>query len=109
MSSLLPYLAWQIYPILTYSACGIFNKPWERIEKLKERIYLKYLFRNKLEKAYFAHDAAYSYGKDLAKGTISEKILKDKAYKLLEIVNMMDIKDHDLLWSISFLIRNLDQ
>ena len=106
MSSLLPYLSWQIYSILTYSACGIFTKPWERIEKLKERINLKHLFRNKLEKAYFAHDAAYSYGKYLAKETISEKILKDKAYKLLEIVNMLDIKDHYLLWSISFLIRN---
>ena len=36
--------------------------------------------RNKLGKACFAHDAAYSDSKDLVKITISDKILKDRAY-----------------------------
>ena len=37
-----------------------------------------------MDKAYFGHDAAYSDSKDLAKRTQSDKVLKDKAY---EIVN----------------------
>ena len=41
----------------------------------------------------FAHDIAYSDSKNLAKRTISDKILKDRAYELLEIVDMMDIKE----------------
>ena len=32
--------------------------------------------------AYFAHDAAYSYSKDVAKRTVSVKILKDRAYEI---------------------------
>ena len=40
---------------------------------------LKYLYRNESDKACFAHDAAYSESKDLAKRTISDKILKDRA------------------------------
>ena len=35
---------------------------------------------SKLDKACFAHDAAYSDSKTLAKRTISDKILKDRAY-----------------------------
>ena len=37
---------------------------------------------NEVDKAYFAHDAAHVDTKDLAKRTISDKILKDKAYKI---------------------------
>ena len=33
-------------------------------------------------KACFAHDAAYSDSKDLTKGSISDKILKDRAYEI---------------------------
>ena len=43
---------------------------------------MKHFYRNKLNKAYFAHDVACSDNKDLAKGTISDKILKDRAYKI---------------------------
>ena len=42
---------------------------------------LKYLYRDELDKSCFAHDAAYSDSKDLAKRTISDKILKDRAYE----------------------------
>ena len=38
--------------------------------------------RNELDKARFAHDAAYSDSKDLAKRNISDNILKDRAYKI---------------------------
>ena len=43
---------------------------------------MKHLYRNKLDKACFIHDAAYSDSKDLAKRTISGKILKDRAYEI---------------------------
>ena len=45
---------------------------------LKETGSLKHLYRNDLFEACFAHDAVYE-SKDLAKRTISDKILKDKA------------------------------
>ena len=35
-----------------------------------------------MDKSRLAHDAAYSYSKDLAKITISDKILKDTAYEI---------------------------
>ena len=49
---------------------------------VKEFKNLKHLFRNELGKASFAHDAAYSDIKDSAKRTISDKILKDRAYEI---------------------------
>ena len=58
----------------------------ERIEKFRKTSNLKYLFRNELDKTYFAHDAAYSDSKDLAKRTISDKILKDKDYEIARIL-----------------------
>ena len=55
-----------------------------------------------------AHDAAYSEGKDLDKRTISDKILKDRAYEMQEFVDMMDVNGHSQGWSINFLIRKKD-
>ena len=40
------------------------------------------MYRNELGKACFAHDTAYSDSKDLAKRTISDKILKNSAYDI---------------------------
>ena len=40
------------------------------------------MYRNELDKAGFAHDAAYSDNDDLAKRTISDKILKDRGYEI---------------------------
>ena len=40
---------------------------------------LKHLYNNELHKACFAHDTTYPDSKDLAKRTISDKILKDRA------------------------------
>ena len=65
----------------TYSACGPFTKNCERTQKLREIGNLKHLYRNELDKACFAHDTAYSYSKNLAKRTISDKILKDRAHE----------------------------
>ena len=55
-----------------------------------------------------AHDAAYSEGKDLDKRTISDKILKDRAYEMQEFVDMMDVNGHSQGWSINVLIRKKD-
>ena len=38
--------------------------------------------QKELDKVCFTHDAAYSDSKDLAKRTISDKILKDRAYEI---------------------------
>ena len=40
------------------------------------------MYRNELDKARFAHNAVYSDSKDLAKGTISDKILRDKSSEI---------------------------
>ena len=66
-------------PVFTYSACGPFPKHRGAIQNLRETGNLKHLYRNELDKACFTHDAAYSDCKDLAKRTISDKILKDRA------------------------------
>ena len=69
-------------PGFNYSAYGPFTKHHKRIQKFRETDNLKHLYRNKLDKACFVHDAAYSDSNDLAKRTISEKILKDRAYEI---------------------------
>ena len=66
----------------TYSVCGPFTKHRVRIQKFTETGNLKYLYRKELYKACFAHNAAYSDSKDLAKRTIPNKILKDRAYEI---------------------------
>ena len=66
----------------TYSACGPFTKYCKRIQKFKEAGNLKYIYRNEVGKACFAHDAAYSDSKDLAKEATWDKILTDRAYEI---------------------------
>ena len=43
---------------------------------------MNYIYKNQLDKAWFAHNAVYTDSKDLAKKTISDKILKDRAYEI---------------------------
>ena len=43
---------------------------------------LNYIFKNELDKAVFVGDAAYFGSKDLAKWTLSDKILKNRPYKV---------------------------
>ena len=69
-------------PGCTYSVCGPFTKHCERIQKFRETGNLKHLHRSELYNVYFAHNAAYFDSKDLAKTTISEKILKDRAHQI---------------------------
>ena len=69
-------------PEFTYSLCESFTKHCERIQKFRETCNLKHFYRNDLHKSCFAHDVAYSDSKDLVKRTISDKILKDRAYEI---------------------------
>ena len=48
---------------------------------------------------------AYGDFKDLTRRTASDKILRDKAFNIAKIGNMMDIKVDLLQWSITFLIK----
>ena len=68
-------------PGFTYSACGAIIKHCKRIKKLKETGDLKYIYENELGKSRFAHDAPYADSKDLIQRTVSDKVLKDRAYE----------------------------
>ena len=69
-------------PQFVYSACGLFTKNKERIQKFKETGDTSYIYKNELDKACFQHDMAYGDFKDLAKRTAADKVLKDKAFKI---------------------------
>ena len=81
MSNFTLHMHWR-QPGFTYSACRPFSKQYKRIPKFRETGNLKHLYRNELDKACFAHDAAYSTSKDLAKRTISDKVLKEIANEI---------------------------
>ena len=66
----------------THSACGPFTKNKERIEKFMQTGNTDVIYNNELDKACFQHDMAYGKSKDLAQRTQSDKILKDKAFKI---------------------------
>ena len=68
-------------PGFTYSACGIFTKSKERIQKFTQTGNTSYIYRNDLDKACFPHDMTYGKYKDLVKRTESDKVLRDKAFK----------------------------
>ena len=53
-------------PGFTYSACGLFTKHREKIQKFGETGDLKYIYKNELDEACFPHDASYSDSKNLA-------------------------------------------
>ena len=61
-------------PQFTLSACGSLTKHKQRIQKFKEIADTNYIYKNELDKACFAHDAAYSDSKDLTKRTVADKI-----------------------------------
>ena len=69
-------------PQFTYSACGPFTRHEERIQKFKETGDTNYVYKNELDKACFAHDAAYSDSKDVTKRTVADKIFKNKAFDI---------------------------
>ena len=52
----------------------------------KQKVYgntnTDFIYRNELDKACFQHDMAYGKSKDLAKRTQTDKVLRDKAFKI---------------------------
>ena len=60
----MPELHLCILPGFMYIACGPPTKHRERIQKFRGPENLKHLYKNELDKACFAHDAAYSDSKD---------------------------------------------
>ena len=58
------------------------KKKKERIEKFMQTRNTDYIYRNELDKASFQLDMAYGKSKDLAKRTQSDKVLRDKAFKI---------------------------
>ena len=66
----------------TYSACGSFTKNKERIEKFMQTGNTNFIYKNELDKACFQHDMAYGKSKDLVKRIQSNKVLKNKAFKI---------------------------
>ena len=69
-------------PGFTYSACGPFTKNKERIEKFMQSGNTDFIYKNELDKACFQHDMAYGKSKDLVRRTQSDKVLRDKAFKI---------------------------
>ena len=69
-------------PGFTYTACGPFTKNKERIEKFMRIGNTDFLYKNVLDKECFQHDMAYGKSKDLVKITQSDKVLKDKTFKI---------------------------
>ena len=70
-------------PGFMYSACGPFTKSKERIEKFTQTGNTDSIYRNELDKACFQHNMAYDKSKDLTKKTQSNKVLRDKVFKIL--------------------------
>ena len=69
-------------PGFTYSVCGLFTRNKERIENFKKTGNTDFIYRNELDKVCFQHDMAYGKSKDLAKKTQSDKVSRDKAFKI---------------------------
>ena len=70
-------------PGFTYNACVPFTKNKERIEKFMQTGNTDFVYKNELVKACFQHGMAYGKSKDLIKRTQSNKVLKDKAFKIV--------------------------
>ena len=69
-------------PVFAYSACGPFTKNKERIKKFMQTGNTNFISKNELYKACFQHDMVHGKTKDLVKRTQSDKVLKDKAFKI---------------------------
>ena len=53
-----------------------------KIQKFKETGDTSYIYKNELDKACFQHDMAYGDFKDFAKRTATDKVLRNKAFKI---------------------------
>ena len=70
-------------PGFIYSLCVSFTKSKERIEKFMQTGSTDFIYRNELDKACFQHGMSSGKSKDLIKRTQSEKVLRDRAFKIV--------------------------
>ena len=68
---------------LTYSACGPFTKNKERMFTVMTTGNTDFIYKNQLDKACFQHDMACGKSKDLVRRTQSDKVLRDKVFKIV--------------------------
>ena len=94
-------------PGFSFSVCRLFSKNKEPIQKFKETGGSNHIYQNKLDKVCFQHDMVYEDFKYLPKRTIADKISHDKAFRLLKIQRMMDVKMDLVQWFINFSIKIL--
>ena len=69
-------------PGFTNSTCGAFTKNKERTEKFMQTGNASFIYKNELHEACFQHDMAYGKTIDLVKRTQSDKVWRDKAFKI---------------------------
>ena len=67
-------------PGFTYSACGPFTQNKERMKKFKQTGDSKYTYQNELDEACIQHDMAYGGFKDLNRRTLTDEVLRYKAF-----------------------------
>ena len=94
-------------PGFTYSACGPFTKNKERIENFMKTGNTDFIYKNELDRACFQHDMAYGKSKDLEKRTQSDKVLRDKAFKIAKNPKYDDYQRGLTSMIYKFLIENL--
>ena len=70
-------------PGFTFIACGPFTRNKQRIQKFMQTGDTNYICKNELDKACFQHDKTYGKFKDLVRRTQSDKVLKDKAFAIV--------------------------
>ena len=66
----------------TYSACGPFTQHKDRMNKFIQTGNTNYIYKNVLDKAWFAGDAADSDFIGIKNRTAADKILRDTAYEI---------------------------
>ena len=69
-------------PGFIYSACGTFTRNKVRIDKFMQTGNTDFIYKNELDKVCFQNNMAYDKSKDLTKRTQSDKVLRDKAFKI---------------------------
>ena len=69
-------------PDFTYSAFGQFTKSKDRIEKFMQTENTDFIYKNEHNKVCFQYDMAYGKSIGLVKRTQSDKVLRDKAFKI---------------------------
>ena len=99
---LMPEMLLKDLSVGTYRACGPFTRHMDRINKFIQTSDINYIYKNELDKACFAHDAAYSDFKEIKNRTAADKILRDKAYEIAK-----DPRYYGVQRGINFLIKRL--